>query len=253
MKSCILRNNCSKASTCKSPCPAYIQLQGINNRGGKQGDALIPSEYKSTTLSTARSRESQTHVYADLDIYKKTFFKAFNTDRYEAIDRLKDMYFFSLETGTGKTETATALLNEFLMYSYVRSVMKEDPEVFVNPIFFLEMPKLQSLYTKANRPSTPKEEAESASREYYRLIRQAKKCRFVVLDEMGLREVSDAFSQDIYDLINKRTVENLTTIYTSNVSMDDLERVYGRRIFDRVRRWTRSYEFIGESMRGEFK
>lgn len=253
MKNCIARNNCKKAEDCLTPCPTFISLQGIQGRGGKQADAMIPSEYKATTLVTARSRESQTHVYDDLKEYKKTFFKAFNIDRHEAIDRLKDLYFFSLETGTGKTETATAMLNEFLLYSFMRSVIKEDPSAYVDPAFFLEMPNLQALYSKMTRKGVPQEEAESAGREYYRLLRSAKKARFLVMDEMGLRDVTDAFAGDIYDLINRRTVENLTTIYTSNVSMEDIEKVYGRRIFDRTRRWTREYEFFGESKRGEFK
>ncbi|MBJ8023711.1 ATP-binding protein [Bacillus cereus] len=253
MKTCVLRTNCKKADKCQSPCPMYIQLQGLNNKGGKQGDALIPSEYKATTLTTARARKSQPKVYAAMDSYKESFFKAFNEDRTTVENRMKDLYFFSLETGTGKTETATAMLNEFLKYSYFRSIMKERPEDFVNPIFFLEMPKLQKLYSQMTRQGIPLDIKESAGREYYYLLREAKKSRLVVFDEMGIRDVSEAFGQDILDLINKRTNENLTSIFTSNVSMEDTERIYGRRIFDRIRRWNLTFEFLGESKRGEFE
>ncbi|MDA1658842.1 ATP-binding protein [Bacillus cereus group sp. TH153LC] len=253
MNHCILRGGCSKATTCKSACPAFIQVQGLNGRGGKQGDALVPSEYRATMLNTSRSATSQPHVYGDLKSYIKTFKKAYNEIRNTKETRLKDLYFWSLETGTGKTETASAILNEFLAYSYIRSILKDEPEGFVTPVFFMDMPKLQSLYSKGTRPNVPKSEAEPAMREYYRLIRRAKKSRLVVFDEMGLRDVSEAFGQDILDLINARTNENLTSIFTSNVSMDELERIYGRRIFDRVRRWCLPYEFYGESKRGEFK
>ncbi|MED3353185.1 DNA replication protein, partial [Bacillus thuringiensis] len=165
--------------------------------------------------------------------------------------RLKDLYFWSLETGTGKTETASAILNEFLAYSYIRSILKDDPSGFVTPVFFMDMPSLQTLYLKFNRGNVPREEAEGAAREYYRRLRIAKKSRLVVFDEMGLRDVSEAFAGDIHDVINYRTVENLTSIYTSNVRLKDIERIYGRRIFDRTRRFTVEYEFYGESMRGK--
>ncbi|MEC3021471.1 DNA replication protein [Bacillus cereus] len=261
MEHCILRGGCSKASTCKSACPAFIQVQGLNGRGGKQGDALVPSEYRATMLNTSRSATSQPHVYRDLlgyikegkkiEGYIKTFKKAYNEIRNTKETRLKDLYFWSLETGTGKTETASAILNEFLAYSYIRSILKDDPSGFVTPVFFLDMPSLQTLYLKFNRGNVPREEAEGAAREYYRRLRIAKKSRLVVFDEMGLRDVSEAFAGDIHDVINYRTVENLTSIYTSNVRLEDIERIYGRRIFDRTRRFTVEYEFYGESMRGK--
>ncbi|MBK5492598.1 DNA replication protein [Bacillus sp. TH13] len=250
MNHCILRGGCSKAATCKSACPAFIQVQGLNGRGGKQGDALVPSEYRATMLNTSRSETSQPHVYGDLKSYIKTFKKAYNEIRNTKETRLKDLYFWSLETGTGKTETASAILNEFLAYSYIRSILKDDPSGFVTPVFFLEMPKLHHLYLKFNRGNVPREEAEAAAREYYRMIRLAKKSRLVVFDEMGLRDISEAFGGDIYELINYRTVENLTSIYTSNIPIDSLEGVYGRRIFDRTRRFCVEYEFYGTSKRG---
>ncbi|AFQ14630.1 DNA replication protein [Bacillus thuringiensis] len=251
MKHCILRGGCSKAASCKSACPAFIQVQGLNGRGGKQGDALVPSEYRATMLNTSRSATTQPHVYGDLNSYIKTFKKAYNEIRSTKETRLKDLYFWSLETGTGKTETASAILNEFLAYSYIRSILKDDPSGFVTPVFFLDMPSLQTLYLKFNRGNVPREEAEGAAREYYRRLRIAKKSRLVVFDEMGLRDVSEAFAGDIHDVINYRTVENLTSIYTSNVRLEDIERIYGRRIFDRTRRFTIAYEFYGESRRGE--
>jgi len=250
MKECNLRNSCDKAKTCNSPCPAFISLHGLNNRGGKQGDALLPSEYRQTTYDTARCRKDQADIYKDLGRYMTTFKKAFNSVRNTTEERLKDLFFYSKETGTGKTETASMLLNEFLMYSYLRSVLKEEPGSFVDPIFFLDMPALQDLYLKANRGNTPREIAEDASREYYRRISKAKKSRFVVFDEMAIRDASDAFRTDIHNLVNHRTGENLTSIYTSNLPMKEMLDIYDQRLYDRIRRYTGEYKFLGESKRG---
>lgn len=252
MRECILRGSCEKADTCKSPCGAFIQVQGLDGNGGKQHDAGIPSEYKQTTLETARCREAQSNVYRNLEEYVKTFKKAFNVKRNDKENRLKDLFFYSKETGLGKTETACALANEFLHYSYIRSVMLEDPNSFSNPVYFMDMPRLMSLYLKANRGNTPRDIAEEASRDYYNELSKAKKCRIVVFDEMGLRDISEAFCGDIHEVINHRTVNNLTSILTSNISMDELENVYGRRIFDRVRQYCIQMDFLGESKRGKW-
>lgn len=251
MKNCNLRSSCDKAETCKAPCQAFIALHGLNNSGGKQHDCLIPSEYRQTTFETSRSRETQSNTYGQLASYIKTFQKAFNEEKNTKETRLKDLFLYSKETGTGKTETATMLANEFMVYAYMRSIMLDDPNSFQNPVCFLDMPQLQGLYLKANRGGTPQDIREDASREYYKRLSKAKKARLVVFDEMGLRDVSEAFRGDVHDLINHRTVENLTSVYTSNVPLKEMLDIYDQRLYDRIRRYTIEYNFIGESQRGK--
>ncbi|WKV24070.1 DNA replication protein [Bacillus phage PSYJ-YH] len=251
MKTCNLRSNCDKAATCSSPCQAFISLHGLNNSGGKQHDCLIPSEYRQTTFETSRSRETQSNTYGQLASYIKTFKKAFNEERNSKETRLKDLFFYSSVKGNGKTETATMLANEFLVYSYMRSIMLDDPNSFQNPVFFLDVPALQALYLKANRGGTPQDIKEEASREYFKRLSKAKKSRLVVFDEMAIKDVTESFRLDIHDVINYRTVENLTSIFTSNVPMKDMLDIYDERLFDRIRRYTIEYLFVGESMRGK--
>ncbi|WDS60547.1 DNA replication protein [Bacillus phage BC-6] len=262
MKNCNLRSSCDKADTCKAPCQAFIALHGLNNSGGKQHDCLIPSEYRQTTFETSRSRETQKHVYDQLggftdskgiwrDGYIKTFKKAFNEERNSKETRLKDLFFYSSVKGNGKTETATMLANEFLTYSYMRSIMLDDPNSFQNPVFFLDVPALQALYLKANRGGTPQDIKEEASREYFKRLSKAKKSRLVVFDEMAIKDVTESFRLDIHDVINYRTVENLTSIFTSNVPMKDMLDIYDERLYDRIRRYTIEYLFVGESQRGK--
>lgn len=262
MKDCLLRETCEKASSCHSPCGAFIQVQGLNGDGGKQHDAGIPSEYKQTMLSTSRCRVDQSHVYKNLEGWEhperghiqgwtETFKKAFNVKRNDKENRLKDLFFYSKETGTGKTESASALANEFLVYAYMRSIMLKDPNSFAHPVYFMDMTKLQSLYLKSNRGGTPQDVREEASATYYGMISKAKKSRLVVFDEMALRDVSEAFRGDIHELINHRTVENLTSIYTSNVPLKEMLDIYDQRLYDRIRRYTIEFNFLGESKRGK--
>src|SRR5690606_40051949 len=56
-------------------------------------------------------------------------------------------------------------------------------------------------------------------------------------------------SADAHDLIDYRVTNRLPTIYTSNVTIDELAEVYDRRLWDRVRDMCLVLEFSGESKR----
>lgn len=250
MKECNLRGSCEHAETCKAPCQAFIAVHGMNNKGGKQGDALIPVEFRQTTFETARCKETQSSLYRNLGKYIATFKKAFLAERNTKENRLKDWFFYSKETGTGKTETASMLANEFITYAYLRSIYTDDPSAFFRPVFYIDMPALQTLYLKANRGNTPKDIAEEASREYYSRLNRAKVSRFVIFDEMAIRDASEAFRTDIHDVINYRTNNDLTSIFTSNIPMKEMLDMYDKRLYDRIRKYTIEHNFVGESKRG---
>lgn len=250
MKECNLSGSCEHATTCKAPCQAFIAVHGMNNKGGKQGDALIPVEFRQTTFETSKCRNDQANLYRNLEKYIGTFKKAFLPERNTKETRLKDWFFYSREKGVGKTETASMLANEFITYAYLRSIYNDEPSAFNCPVFYLDMPALQTLYLKANRGNTPKDIAEEASREYYRRLGKAKTHRFVVFDEMAIRDASDAFRTDIHDVINHRTNCDLTSIYTSNVPLKEMADLYDERIYDRIRKYTIEHNFVGESKRG---
>ncbi|PHB23084.1 DNA replication protein [Bacillus pseudomycoides] len=248
---CILKHHCSKGKTCNTPCPAHVQLHGVKGDGGKSGESLIPSEYRFITLENSRAKATQALIYGQLKNYIKTFNKAFNENVMTSEERFKDLYLWSLEPGTGKTETSAAILNEFLNYSFLRSVMKDEQEAFRNPVFFLDVNELQKLYNGFTRDGISKERKERNSEEYYRRLSLAKKSRLVVFDDLGLRSVTEGLRGDLHDVINHRTVENLTSIYTSNKPMEELEELFSRQIYDRVRRYCIPFEFEGTSMRGD--
>ena len=73
-----------------------------------------------------------------------------------------------------------------------------------------------------------------------------------MLDDIGVRDATDGFRGDLHTVINARVTNQLPTIYTSNIALDQLWQVFGeRRLADRVGDLCREIEFVGESKKGD--
>lgn len=198
------------------------------------------------TLGTSPARGEQSEAYRILEsAYVPTFSRQFDPDG----ERIKSMYLFSREPGTGKTTTAAALLNEWLIVHYVGSVQR-GKRPLERPAYFLDVNEWQELYNEFNRPKIPDDVAEPASREYYRWMKLAKTTPFVVMDDIGVRDCTDGFRGDLHTIINRRVANGLTTVYTSNVTLTELSATYDKRLYDRVRDMCLVVPFKGESKRG---
>jgi DNA replication protein DnaC len=248
---CIIAAACNKAGIegeCNNFCPHFIALHGSNRGGGRVALANIPRQYANVTVANSPVRKSQPEAYAIVDIYVKSFVKMFEKDLPEN-KRIKSLYLYSENTGTGKTTTAAAIANEYLKRHYIGSI-KRGFKPKRRPVFFIGVNDLQEMYNEANRPNMPKDIAEEAARNYFEALNTAKTVDFLVLDDIGLRSASEVFTQDIYGLLNYRNTMLLPTVYTSNVPMKDLEVIYSKQVWDRARDMCMEVVFKGESKRG---
>lgn len=255
---CLLRN--LDESLCDRKSPIYIGLHGFNGEGGRAGSAAIPGEYRGLLLADSPAREAQTSIYDKLDAYVKSFDKQFadvqetlrlNGESENSI-RIKSLYLWSESPGTGKTTTAVALLNEYLLKHYIGNLKRGITPKQV-PCYFLDVNALQTKYNEFNRPRVPEDVAEKAARAYYNAVEKAKQAEFAVLDDIGLRDgTSDGWRGDLHSVIDYRVTNRKPTVYTSNVPIKLLPEVFNEeRLADRVRDMTQEFYFEGESKRGK--
>src|SRR5690554_3121947 len=246
MTQCILserkKNGCT---ACNSPCPHYIAIHGMNGKGGRVAAANAPTDYRYLTLNNSPARESQSRVYGLLDKYVTTFSRMFDADG----DRIKSLYLFSESPGTGKTTSAVAIMNAYIVANYLGSLKngKQPPQ---QPAYFLDVNEWQTLYNGFNRGNIPQDVAEQYSRPYYAMMEKAKAAPFAVLDDIGVRTASDAFRADLHTIINYRCANSLPTVYTSNIPITELATVFDARLYDRVRDQCAVIAFEGGSKRG---
>jgi DNA replication protein DnaC len=238
---CVLAHACNFANTtsCTRFCPHFIATDA------RLKSANVPQNYRLLTLQNSPVRAHEPTVYKTLDAYVRTFIRQFDAPS----EPIKSVYLYSPTPGNGKTTTAIALLHEYLIRHYVGSLQRgRQPEQV--PVYFLDVNEFQTLFNEFNRSNVPTDVADFAAREYYYRYHKAKTTSFVVLDDIGVRSASEAFRGDLHSIINHRVTNGLPTVYTSNLPMTELARVFDERLYDRVRDLCIDLPFGGESKRG---
>jgi DNA replication protein DnaC len=259
-KKCLLRNLKTDDGTelCSPLNALYIGLHGVDGTGGRVGAANIPKDYAGLMLADSPARSTRPKTYADLEAYVKSFEKQFEDvqsslrEAGESDDdiQIKSLYMWSESPGTGKTTTASALLNEWILRSYVGHLKRGiSPKQRLG--YFLDANALQREYNAFNRPMVPEDMAKPASQRYYKALERGKLTPFVVIDDLATRDATDGFRGDLHDVINYRVTNEMPTIYTSNIPIKELSEVFGeQRLEDRIRDMCLPIHFKGESKRG---
>lgn len=144
--------------------------------------------------------------------------------------------------GNGKTSWAIKILKSFINnYACNYAWKNQTPAVFINVPEYLSLKK---------RSITDVSLAEEANR-LEGLIYDSK---LVIFDDIATKTASEYDKELLYVYINSRTNNLLTTIYTTNVTKDQLEEVLGARIADRIIGYSTVVELTGVSLRGvQFK
>jgi DNA replication protein DnaC len=261
---CILSNRCNlfKSEKCNNICPHYIAMYGMSGSRGRVGLSNVPSDYTFLTLSNSPVKDTQAKIYETLGKYVSTFNRQFEVNG----DRIKSLYLWSENPGTGKTSSAVAVLNEWLIAHYLGS-LKRNRQAQQTPVYFLDVNSWQTDYNNFNRPKVPDAIAEPAAARYYNAMEKAKHAPFAILDDVGVRDCTDGFRGDLHTVINYRVTNQLPSIYTSNLPIEfveteknkkipaympyDLIDVFGeKRLADRMRDMCAVLHFGGESKRG---
>lgn len=221
-------------ATCSPHCSHRIALQGLNGIGGRVGSSGIPLEYQGVTLTNSPARESQLALYESLSRYVKTF---------NLGEDVKSVYLYSDEPGTGKTTTACALLNEWITRRYLTH-LKNGEKVPQQLGMFLDINEMQSEYNIATMVKD-----DNKLKEFGERILKAQQTPYLVIDDIGVRDATEAFRGYVHSIVNARVSNQLPTVYTSNLEIDEMEEVFDRRLFDRIRSNTGVMEFKGKSKR----
>jgi len=226
---------------CTGVCSHRIALMGLSGTGGRVGSANIPKGYRDITLKTSPAREEQAKVYAHLERYVATFERQFDEDD----ERIKSLYLYSQAPGTGKTTSASALANEYLIAHYIGS-LKRGRQPKQTPVFFLDINELQTKYNLATMTSD-----ESELNEVKATAKRSATVDFLICDDIGIRGATESFRAIVHSIINARTTTDLPTVYTSNVPITELKTVFDERLADRIGDMCLNLAFTGESKRGK--
>jgi DNA replication protein DnaC len=239
---CILSQKCKLAGTaeCNRSCGHFIAMHGYSAKGGRVANANTPADYRLLTLATSPARESQAKIYGTLEKYTQTFDRQFEADG----NRIKSLFLWSESPGTGKTTTAIAVLNEWLIAHYLGS-LKRNRQAQQTPAYFLDVNAFQTDYNLATMTND-----DAAMVKIKSTILRVQAAPFAVLDDIGVRSASEAFRSYVHAIVNYRTANGLPTIFTSNLPIEEMAVVFDERLYDRMRDMCAVLHFGGESKRG---
>lgn len=222
-KKCWAESRCKSAPhKCHRHCPAYIQLQRLFE------NANIPKylEYDVQLEATDLTRP----VFLELAKIKN------NIERY--VYEGKSVFLWSSSKGTGKTSWACKLMKEY----FFKIALKNN---FSQRGMFISVPKL---FQDMRNSFDDKDLKHDIRILQYKLMNLP----LVIFDDVGAQNDSTWVKEQFYIIINERYNKGLSTIYTSNLSLDELakESRLGERTTDRILDNCSIYEIQGGSWRG---
>ena len=219
-------NNCIYCNRCKQPNknnPACL----MNARYSRAVImANVPKMYRKVTLSSLPIKKDNPEAYRKIIKYSK------DIDEYILVGM--SVYLYSngdhceteLGTGTGKTTSACAIINNFIA-EYIWKITKEGKYMDVLPAYFVKCANFQNMYSIQYKN-------EDAMLKYQSCKEKMKSCELLVLDDIALRGCSEGFMCELYEVIDHRVSEELPIIYTSNIPREKVDAVLDTRIQSRL-------------------
>lgn len=150
------------------------------------------------------------------------------------VEQGKNVYIWSQETGNGKTMTACEMAKQYASEISKHSVYGLLPIIVCN---------FGELMTRM------KEEIDTGIQESVAIKDKMKNARLLVIDDVGTRVLSEYDRTILYDIVNHRFKEMLTTIITSNVPPTQADKYFGKQIASRIVRSAITIEMKGADRR----
>lgn len=224
----------SSSGSCHELCAHRIILHGLDGKSGRVGASGVPLHYHYVTPKSSPVREDKPELYALIDKYIETFKRG----------SVKSLYLWSKSPGTGKTTTASAIMNAWIIHDYLRN-LTEGKQPQESKVVFLDLNAFQTRYNLHAMSSD-----DEGMRSIREVIQRTQTADFVVMDDVGVRSSTDAFRSYLHDIVNYRVSNELPTVYTSNFDIEGMKTVYDARLYDRMREQCVELHFEGESHRG---
>ena len=201
---CYASDYCQKdKSSCSDVCGGYRVLRALYNL------SRIPERYRYTIALKPENGEDL-EAFTVLDNYKN--------DVLNMVDEGRGLYIWGKSTGNGKTSWACKIMSYFFRKIAFNTGLENEGLYIFLPTFLEDL----------------RDNYDNKDPEFDEILRMIKTCRLLIIDDIGAERVTDWVRERMVSIINTRVSNNLTTIYTSNLSPEELRSELGDRIASRV-------------------
>lgn len=215
---CFAEAYCQKdKSACSDLCGGYRVLRALYNL------SRMPEGYRYNI--TLEAKESELPAFEALNEYKEKVL--------EKLEVGEGLYIWGKSTGNGKTSWACKIMSHyFRKIAFDTGLENEGLYIFL-PTFLED---LRNNY-------------EDKDPDFEQVLTMVKSCKLLIIDDIGAERVTDWVRERVVSIINTRVSNNLATIYTSNLSPEELKEELGDRIASRVVGSSQVIEMVGGDRR----
>lgn len=216
---CYADDYCQKdRSECSEVCGGYCVLRALYKL------SRIPEKYcYSMPLSPD---DGDVKAFEELNAFKENI--------VENVAEGKNLYIWGNRTGCGKTSWACKIMGYyFRKIAFVSGLENEGLFIYL-PTFLEDLRNSYSNYDE----------------DFAEVLEMVKKCKLLIIDDIGAEKVTEWVRERLVSIINTRVSGGLSTIYTSNLSPDELKAQFEERIASRVLYCSQIVEIAGKDRRG---
>ena len=230
---CLLASKCKKAgdhSKCNDLCFPFVRLHGETGNGGVLGAAQVPKVFRSILLKDLPFQTDNPKAFKTIKFYV--------SDIVNQVEQGTGLYLHGIPSstnprgcGNGKSTAAASIVNEYLVARVIQDVKKER-RIDDVPALFMNVSKFQNTFNAMFRGTSHLK--DQATNDYYNLKTLMKKVPLLVFDDIGVRDATESFKGEFYEVIDDRSNELLANVFTSNVPTEDLTKILDDRIASRI-------------------
>lgn len=140
--------------------------------------------------------------------------------------------------GLGKTHLAYAVVNK----------LEEIKEYSQAPMFYTRK-KVELTTIKAIIDGIRACWKQNADEQDYKFIRRIKEIPLLIVDEVGVQYGTESERLELFDIFNSRYNDMLPTMIISNCNKEQISKILGQRIVDRLFGGAKTFELQGASKR----
>lgn len=219
---CFAETYCKKKSEsyCSEVCGAYRVLRALYNL------SRLPERYRYNIVLEAKNQRDLT-AFRTLNEYKE--------DVLKKVEAGEGLYIWGKSTGCGKTSWACKIMSHyFRKITFSTGLENEGLYIFL-PTFLEE---IRCSY-------------DSEDPDFEQVLSMVENCKLLIVDDIGAEQVTDWVRERMISLIHSRYSNGLCTIYTSNLSPEELREKLGDRVASRVLGSSTEVEITGGDWRLE--
>jgi len=216
---CYAEAYCQKEkSSCSELCGGYRVLRALYNL------SKIPTGYQYNIALSPQQRDLE--AFESLNEFKENVVKN--------VEAGANLYIWGKSTGCGKTSWACKIMGYyFRKIAFISGLENEGLYIYL-PVFLNDL-------RNSFDGKTPEFEAE---------LEMVNKCKLLIIDDIGSEKLTEWVRERIVSIIHTRVSNGLSTIYTSNLSPEELKEEMGDRISSRILGCSSVVEITGADRRG---